>query len=226
MNLKKSSILVIAGIIYSLLLKMSGLLYTNIFSHIFISQTTYFLSILTNIAIILFGFYFIKEVIGQNRTHFKLTVLATMIGPAFFIFIHIKDIIRLSAKLSLKLYDFSPYLYKVFLTGNLRPSTQLILWLSSIFICYFFYTFHKQLNINYNGLKKATFLVLISSALNVLHRTFAFITYLFFPNSSLITNTPTILLLLSFSIFLFLSFTLLIFFWRLYKIEKYTILKA
>jgi hypothetical protein len=222
MNLKKSSILVIVGIIYSLLLKISILLYPGIFSHVFTSQISYFFSILTNIAIILFGFYFIKEVIGQNRIHFKLTVLATMIGPAFFILIHLKDIIRLSPKLSLKLYDFSPYLYNVILTGNSRPSTQLILWLSSIFICYFFYTLHNQLNGNYNVLKKATFLVLISSALNVLHRTFAFITYLFFPNSSLITSTPTVLLLLSFSIFLLLSFTLLIFFWRLYKIKKYT----
>lgn len=222
MNLKKSTILVIAVIIYSILSKISILLCPGIFSHVFISQIYYFFSILTNIAIIMFGFYFIKEVIGQNRIHFKLTVLATMIGPTFFTFIHIKDIIRLSPKLSLKLYGLSPYLYKVILIANLRLSTQLILWLSSIFICYFFYTLYNKLNENYNDLKKATFLVLICSALNLLNRTFAFITYLFFPDSSLITSTPAVILLLSFSIFLLLSFTLLIFFWRLYKIEKYT----
>ena len=222
MNLKNASILVIIGIIYTIVIKISQYLFPDIFSYVFITNITHIFSILTSLFLILFGLYFIKEVIGQNKIHFKLTVLAALLGPAYFILLHLRELVRLSSKLSLGLYDFSPNVYNLIVTGTLKPISQIIVWLSSILICYFFFVLNKNLSMQYEDLKKAVFLVLMGTAITVVFRTFGFITYLFYPDYIFKGSPPPIILLLSILIFLFLSVVSLMFFWKLYKIEKYT----
>ncbi len=222
MNLRKAIIFVLASIIYTIILKISGILLPDIFSSIYITQTAYVLSFLVGLFSIIFGLCFIKEVIGKNNIQLKSSVYLALFGPAFLMLIHLSDIIRISNKLSLKIYDFSPWLYNLILVNNWKSFSQIVLWLSSIFIFYFFFILYKNLSSKNKELKKANYLLLFGTGLNAVFRSFGLIIYLLFPNSGLIINPPMIIYLIGFLIFLFTSLVSLNFFWKLYRIEDYS----
>jgi len=222
MNLRKAIIFILASIIYTIILKISKFLIPDIFSSIYITQTAYVLSLLVGLFSIIFGLCFIKEVIGKNNIQLKSSVYLALFGPAFLMLIHLSDIIRISNKLSLKIYDFSPWLYNLILVNNVKSFSQIVLWLSSIFIFYFFFILYKNLSSKNKELKKANYLVLFGTGLNAVFRSFGFIIYLLFPRSGLIINPPTIIYLIGFLIFLFTSLVSLNFFWKLYRIEDYS----
>jgi hypothetical protein len=222
MDLRRAIIFILASIIYTIILKIGKILTPGIFSSIYITQTAHILSFLVGLFSIIFGLYFIKEVIGKNNIRLKSSVYLALIGPAFLMLIHLSDFIRLSNKLSLKIYDFSPSLYNLILVHNVKPFSQIVLWLSSIFIFYFFFILYNNLSSINKELKKANYLVLFGTALNAVFRSFGLIIYLLFPKSGLIIDPPMIIFLIAFLIFLFTSLVSLNFFLKLYRVEDYS----
>jgi hypothetical protein len=222
MDLKKAIIFVLAGVLYTIILKISHFIIPDIFRAIYVTQTVYVISLLVGLSAILFGLYFIKEAIGENKKRLKFSLYLAMVGPACLMVIHLIDLIRVSNRLSLALYDFSPALYHLIVESNWHPFSQIVPWFSSIFIFYFFFILYKNLSNKNNELIKANYLVLFGTALTAVFRSFDLVFYLFFPKPVLMTNPPKIIYLLGFFIFLFTSLVSLNFFLKLYRIKDYS----
>jgi hypothetical protein len=222
MNLKNAINFVCAGIIYTIVLKISLFLIPDLFTSINMIKAIHILSFLTSLTVLLFGWYFIKEIISKNNTKLKIAVWVAMIGPAFFTLRRLFDIIWVFNDLSLMVYKFSPGLYHFISSSPLNAFSPTVVWLSALFIFHFFYLLFKQMNDENAALKKAIFLVLIGAGLTIIFRSFAFFTSLFFADSALIHDPPGIIHGLGFLIFLFTSLVILNFLRGLYQTEDYS----
>ena len=221
MDLKKSIMLIVAGIIFTVILKFSNFFFPDVFNSILITKIVSLLSFLSGITVLIFGVYFIKDLSGKKNLKMNIVILLAMIGPFYFTARHFVKIIMVFNDLSLKLYEVSPGLHHILSSFNMHSSSQLILVLSSFFIFIFFYMMLKNLNQNITDLSKTIRLVLVGILLTLVFRTFGLFVYLVFPRSDLIPNPPLILHLIGFFIFLFSSLVLLIFFRKLYSIDDY-----
>jgi hypothetical protein len=222
MNLKKAIIFVCAGIIYTIILKICLFLLPDFFTSDNMIKTTHVLSFLTGLSALVFGWYFIKEVIVNNNIRLKIAVWVAMIGPAFFALRHLLDIIQVFNNLSLSVYDFSPGLYQAIVLNPLNTIHTPVAWLSALFIFYFFYLLYKQMNDKQTDLKKANYLVLMGAGLTIVFRSFAFFTHLFYPGSPLMRDPSWTIYGLGFLIFLFISLAMLNFLLKLYQTKDYT----
>ena len=222
MNLKKVIIFIQAGIIYTIILKISRFVMPDHFSSVSMLQVIHVLSFLTGLSALIFGWYFIKEIIGKNNIRLKIAVWVAVIGPAFFALRHLSDIIWIFNSLSLSVYNLSPGLYQFLSSSPLNAFSTPVMWLSALFIFYFFYLLYKNMNDENTALKKANYLVLIGAGLTIIFRSFAFFTYLFFPDSSLIRDPHWTIYGLGFLIFLFISLVIFAFMFKLYQTKDYT----
>lgn len=222
MNLKKSIILVMAGIIYGIIIKLCEYFATDIFYNGSFIQVISILSFFASLSFILFGIYFLKEAVTNDNSRMRLAVYLAMIGPVFLMYLHLAEIIRLTPELSLPLYEMSPSMYNQIIGNPSRNLSQIVMWLSPIFIFNFFYVLYKNLNREYKELVKINYIVLYASAMTVALRTFGHAVYLFFPDSVLRYNPPQILHLIGFLIFLFMSFACMNLLMKLYKVEDYS----
>ena len=222
MNLKKSIILMIAGIIYGIIIKLSEYVAPDIFYNGSFIQIISILSFFASLSFVLFGVYFLKEAVTNNNNRMRLAVYLAMIGPTFLMYLHLAELIRLTPELSLPLYDMSPSLYNQVIGSPPRNLSQIIMWLSPIFIFNFFYVLYKNLNHEYKELIKVNYIVLYTSAMTVALRTFGHAVYLFFPDSVLRYNPPQILHLIGFIIFLFMSFACMNLLMKLYRVDDYS----
>ena len=222
MNIKKAIIFLLAAISYTILLKIGVLIFPNIFNSIYLIQIDLVFLVFAGLSLIVFGLYFIKEAIGKNHVKLKTSVYLAMIGPVFFMFKHISDIIRLSDRLSLKLYELSPFLQQFILGYNFKPLYQIVALLSSFFYFYFFYVLYKNLITENQDLKNTNFILLIALGLTLIFEAFSFVIFFIFPNSSLIQDRPKFLIIIGFLIFLFKSLVSISFFWKLYQVKDYS----
>ena len=222
MDIKKAIVFLLAGISYTIFFKICGFIIPDISTSIYIGQTNYIFLLFVGLSFILFGLYFIKEVVGKNHIKLKVSVYLAMSGPAFFMLIHLSNIIRLSNKLSLKVYDLSPFLHNLIIANNFKPLHQIVILLSAIFIFNFFYVLYKNLSTENKDLKTINFILLIGFAFTVMFRSFSVVIYFLFPNSSLMYHPPMIVYLIGFLIFLFTSLVSISFFLKLYRVMDYS----
>ncbi len=222
MNFRKSVILIMAAIIYTIVLKIGIFLLPELFTFRSIIKIVDILSLFPGVSAILFGLYFIKEVIADNNIRLKISVYLAMVGPTYFMLVHLSKIIRISGEITLKIYNFSPWLYQVILLDTATFLSRIILWLSSIFILYFFYILYCNIRDEYSELKKANYWALVGCGLTMIFRSFGFFVYAFFPSSTLMHDPPKIIYLTGFLIFLFTSLIVLNFCLKLYRVENYT----
>ena len=172
MDLKKSIMLIVAGIIYTIILKFSNFLFPDVFNSILIIKIVSLLSFLSGITVLIFGVYFIKDLSGKKYLKMNIAILLAMIGPFYFTVRHFIKIIIVFNDLSLKLYKVSPGLHHTLSSFNMHRSSQLIFVLSSFFIFIFFYVMLKNLNLNVSDLSKTIHLVLVGILLTLVFRTF------------------------------------------------------
>jgi hypothetical protein len=221
MNLQKAIIFVLLGIIYTIVLKTGASLFPRLTEPIWMAETTQVFSLLASLSFIFFGVYFIKESIGHKNDRLKTALYLAFLGPVYIILIRIENIIRISPKLSLYLNDFSPNLYNLIIAGDYRIFSQFILWLGAIFIFYFFYLLYRNLDQVNNSLKKATLLMLIGAALNIVIRTAGSFAYILYPDPNQMNTLLQSIHLTGFLSYIFVSIVSLNFFWSLFKTENY-----
>jgi hypothetical protein len=220
--MKKSIVFLLAGICYTIILKICIIIFPDIFTSIYISQTGNIFSVLVGLSFILFGLYFIKEVVGKNHLKLKVSVYLAISGPLFLMLLHLSNIIRLSDKLSLKLYYLSPFLHDLVIANNFKSLHQIVIFLSALFILNFLYVLYKNLSTENKNLKGRNFLMLIGFALTAALRSFSSVIYFLFPDSPLMYDPPKILYLIGFLIFLFTSLVSISFFLKLYRVMDYS----
>jgi hypothetical protein len=110
MDLKKSIMLIVAGIIFTVILKFSNFFFPDVFNSILITKIVSLLSFLSGITVLIFGVYFIKDLSGKKNLKMNIVILLAMIGPFYFTARHFVKIIMVFNDLSLKLYEVSPVL--------------------------------------------------------------------------------------------------------------------
>ncbi len=222
MDIKKAIVFLLAAISYTILINVCIIILPDIFSTISFARIDYIFLFFLGLSFIVFGFYFIKEAVGKNHIKLKTSVYLAMTGPAFFMFINLVHTIRLSDKLTFKLYELSPFLHQFILGTNFKTLNIIVELLGAIFLFYFVYVLYKSLNNENKELKKLNYLLLIGCALDVIPRSFSFVIYFLFPDSGLISDPPMFLYVIGFLIFLFKYLVSIGFFLKLYRVKDYS----
>jgi len=222
MDFRKSLVLVIAAIIYTFILKFGVTIFPESTSALWAAQMTQILSLLASLTFIIFGIYFIREVIGTKNELLKRILILAFLNPLYIILIKLENIIRISPKLSMWLNDISPGFYAWIMADNYRLLSQIILLLGSIFIFRFFYLLYKNMNRDNVTLVKATHIMVFATALGILIRTAAPLTLILYPDPNQMTSVLWLYQLIGFLVFLMITTASLVFYWRMFNIKEYS----
>jgi hypothetical protein len=220
MNLKKSTILAIIGISYTFVQRITGTFLPGLFKTPIVGQTTTLLSLLSTLTIVLFVIYFYKEYVQRDQQKLRNAALLAIVGPSAILVLQVRGLFHVFDKLSISLYNISHSLFRLVISRSIENYQPFIIWVSSIFILYFFIVFYREmLHTNQANLKNATLFAALGSALGAMIRTLSLLIYLFFREVGWFHEASGMLAIILFPLFAFTFITVLYFFWTFYKTQ-------
>lgn len=224
MDIKKATLFVIAGTIYTIILKMLSFIFPSLLSIDSIFKTTKILTILAILTLIIFAYYFYREYIKPNQERLKYATLFAALVPLYNILIRIKKLPDVFPELKIYLFSNVHFLYTAITTPSIENFSRFIGLIGSLLILYFFIVFYIEIrNTHFILLRKATFYMIIISCFSILVNFLAFTSYLFYREHSWILNMSEKMVFILFPIFLISSSVQIYFFWTFYKTQDISI---
>lgn len=220
MNLKKSSLLAIIGISYTFAQRTIGTFLPGLFKTPIVGQTTTLLSLLSTLTIVLFVIYFYKEYVQRDQQKLRNAALLAIIGLSAILLLQVRGLFHVFDRLSISLYNISQSLFRLVISRSIENYQPFIIWVSSIFILYFFFVFYREmLDTNQTTLKNATLFAVLGSALGALIRSFSLVIHLFFREVRWFHDVSGKFAIILFPLFAFTFVTVLYFFRTFYKTQ-------
>lgn len=202
MNLKNITLFSIIGISYIFISRTIATFYTGVFVNLIVAQINTLLSFLASLAIVLFYIYFYKDYVLEKQITLKTASLFAIIGSFAALLLFLKGILVV-----FNIYVFRSQVFNI-----------VALWLSSIFLLYFFIIFYKETTNNAQSkLKLAILLAVIGSSISTLIRTFVLFNYFYSGKFKWLWDYSREFPIIFVPIFVFMFFTSFYFFITFYR---------
>jgi hypothetical protein len=218
LNLQKATILVLVGLLTSIVVKTTNIIFPHIYEITFFTRIFLFLSIFRSVAVLIFVIYFYREYITEKYLILKQPTIFIFITTSLLLLIQVRHIVQLFTKLQTSIYEISPLIYQLFIDRSIYMISPIINWLYLLSLVYFIFTFYVVLRDKEStNLLMETRWAIVGSVTNLLLTTFSMVLFYFFKEKSWISVVSQKYLVLIVFLFLIASFTLLYFLWHFYK---------
>jgi len=220
MSLKRITLWVAIGIVYTYVLRTAGTLFPGLFRNPMIARVTTILSLFITLAMVLFFVYFAKEYVQKGEAKLKRASVLAIVAISAVFLLQIKGLFLVFERSLIYLYDISPHLLRLVQPHSIEP---MVVWASSILILVFFIVFHKQTILQKKlKLKRATLVAAIGSAIAVLVRTSVLFNFLASRHTRWLTDFPKTIALIFFPLVTFSFLANLYFLLVFYKEQRET----
>jgi len=207
-NLKLATLLVIIGISYNFVLRITGSFFPDIFKILIVAQVTNTMSLIANLTIVFFFVSFYNDYVHKEQMRLKKATGLAIAGSLLMLLVNIKGL--------LLVFNISSYLSSYQVRSHYIET--IIPWVSSIFILIFFIIFYKETVLDkLIKLKKAILLAIIGSSIGMLYRAFILINYLYSYKIIYSIELSITIVIILLPIFIFSFITSLYFFFCFYK---------
>ena len=161
MGLKQTALLAMIGLCYIFLSRIIGSLFPAVFGNLLLARCSGVFSFLASTAVLVFFVSFLKDYVSHEQGLLRTASVLIIVGLSFVVVVHLKQI--------LPLFDAHTF---TFAAGS-HNFDVVVLWLSSVFMVFFFFVFYRQTNIRQlEKLKRAALIASLGSLLLALSRTY------------------------------------------------------
>ena len=218
MDLKKATILAISATIYTILLKAAHFIFPGLFRFSLVIKTTNILMLGAIFALLLFLIYFYKDYVKPDQKNLKVVTLVALLWQSIFLLLRLKILLLLFPKSGVSFYSVFPSLYKFLTSPSIKNYSFTASWIGSIiFLTFFIIYFNELKNSPQTRLFKATFYMIIISAISFLKSSLALFSFLFHRQDAMIKAMSDKMPLIMVPVFLVSSLVEIYFLWVFLK---------
>jgi len=214
MNLRNATFLVIVGILYTVLLKLSYLVFSNLFKIVLFIQLTKVISILVILAIFNFIYFFQKEYVEPNDIKFRYITIFSALGPFYIFLIRIKKLPEYFPEFKMYLFNRFLFLYNIFTKPSIEYLYHIFGIIGIILVLLFFIILYwKSKKFQESLLIKPTYYMIIVTGFGFLIKILSLISTIIYNNTNIILIPPDKIQYVAFPVFLITAVFQLYFLW-------------
>jgi hypothetical protein len=207
-----ATLLVIAGITYTFILRNVGTFVPDVFTNLATARITSLGSFLATLTVVLFFATFFARCISEDQTGLRCGAKMAIIGSGMMSLLNLKDLLRLfNVRSSLIIID-SHYI-EIFVP-----------WVASFFMLFFFISLYKVSDpVKENRLKRAAMIAGAGSIVSVLMSSLTLVNFFLFDEFKPISDIFAAARLLFFPVVILSFAAVLYFFLTFYREQKITV---